>query len=117
MSDTSPCLRCGACCCSYRVSFYWAESTATAEGWVPVELTNSLNILSRCMKGTDVPQPRCVALQGEVGQAVSCSIYAQRPSPCHEVTPGDDFCRRARQHHGLPLEDCVPPKASSGGAR
>lgn len=24
-SDTNPCLACGACCKSYRVSFYWAD--------------------------------------------------------------------------------------------
>lgn len=102
MSDTSPCLSCGACCSAYRVSFYWAESTADPDGHVPVALTNSLGPLTRCMKGTDSHRPHCAALAGEVGKSVSCTIYEQRPSPCREVRTGDDFCQRARQQHGLP---------------
>lgn len=37
-----------------------------------------------CMKGTDSFPPRCIALEGEVGQAVRCSIYDQRPLVCRE---------------------------------
>jgi Fe-S-cluster containining protein len=108
MSESSPCQSCGACCSTYRVSLYWAESTADSQGRVPVELTNASGPLMRCMKGTDSAQPRCVALAGEVGHCVSCSIYAQRPSVCHQVQAGDDFCLRARQHHGLaPLPDRI----------
>ena len=102
MSEPSPCLSCGACCSSFRVSFYWAESTAHPDGHVPVELTNSVTPVTRCMQGTDSSSPRCVALGGRVGEGVSCRIYAQRPSVCHEVQPGDEFCQRARRRHGLP---------------
>lgn len=52
--------------------------------------------------GTDTYAPRCIALQGTVGKGVSCSIYAHRPSPCHEVQVGDGQCQRARAAHGLP---------------
>lgn len=97
-----PCLTCGACCASYRVAFYWAETDAAPGGIVPVELTNSRDPVTRCMKGTDRRHPRCIALDGEVGQAVSCRIYPRRPSPCHEEQAGDEFCRRARARHGLP---------------
>lgn len=101
MSDSSPCLSCGACCSSFRVTFYWAESSAHPDGHVPVALTNSVGPVTRCMQGTDVPAPRCVALAGTVGECVSCTIYAQRPSVCHEVQPGDTFCHKARLRHGL----------------
>lgn len=112
MSDASPCQTCGACCSTYRVSFYWAESTAHPDGRVPVELTASVTPVIRCMQGTDSAAPRCVALEGTVGACVGCRIYAQRPSVCREVQPGDDFCRRARQHHGLPPlpEAAQPPR-------
>lgn len=103
MSESSPCLRCGACCSTYRVAFYWAESTAATGGSVPVELTSSVNSVKRCMQGTDSARPRCIALSGEVGKCVGCTIYERRPSVCREVQVGDEFCRRARQHHGLPL--------------
>ncbi|HEX4869695.1 MAG TPA: YkgJ family cysteine cluster protein [Moraxellaceae bacterium] len=102
MSESSPCLRCGACCSTFRVSFYWAETSAHPVGRVPVALTNSLGPVTRCMQGTDQPQPRCVALRGTVGEGVSCAIYAERPSVCHEVQPGDACCAKARAHHGLP---------------
>lgn len=102
MGDSSPCQRCGACCNAYRVTFYWAETTAAPQGIVPVELTNPQGPLSRCMKGTDTYSPRCIALDGEVGRTVSCRIYPQRPSPCRQVEAGDEFCQRARARHGLP---------------
>lgn len=113
MSEFNPCLDCGACCSAYLVNFYWAETTAAPGGMVPVELTNSRSPLTRCMQGTDSASPRCVALEGEVGRSVACRIYPQRPSPCHAVRPGDDFCLRARARHGLPPpQTWVPPRAA-----
>ena len=97
MSDPSPCTDCGACCATYRVSFYWAE----AEG-LPAALTRPLGRWYACMAGTEAPQPRCEALQGEIGGTVACGVYAQRPSPCRELQPGEDKCVRARRRHGLP---------------
>ncbi|MCG2583090.1 YkgJ family cysteine cluster protein [Massilia sp. TS11] len=100
MSTTdNPCLRCGACCATYRVSFYWAEPEAAG---LPATLTEQLNPHLTCMAGTNARQPRCRALQGEVGQQVACSVYAHRPTPCRAVSPGSDQCQRARRHHGLP---------------
>lgn len=63
------------------------------------------------MRGTDLAEPRCTALEGVVGVQVSCSIYGQRPDPCHEFTAHGLFgisngdCSRVRRRHGLaPLE-------------
>lgn len=59
------------------------------------------------MRGSDDTQPRCVALTGELGVQVGCSIYSERPSPCRDFAPyaalgiGDDACARARRRHGL----------------
>jgi Fe-S-cluster containining protein len=61
----------------------------------------------RRMRGTDDAPPRCIALTGEVGREVSCSIYARRPSPCRDFAPyaalgvGEPACDRARARHGL----------------
>ncbi|MCZ8074185.1 MAG: YkgJ family cysteine cluster protein [Paucibacter sp.] len=93
----SPCQACGACCASFRVSFYWAEAADLAPRWVE-PLTPHLS----CMAGTNRKSPRCEALAGELGREVACGIYAQRPSPCREVQAGDDKCQRARAAHGLP---------------
>lgn len=60
------------------------------------------------MRGTDSQPPRCIALRGEIGSAVSCAIYEFRPSPCREFAPlaavgkGDAACNAARRRHRLP---------------
>jgi len=98
----NPCLDCGACCVTYRVSFYWAEADALG---LPEHLTEQLTPVYGCMAGTNRAQPRCVLLKGEVGREVACGDYERRPSACREVQAGDDKCRKARLRHGmLPLE-------------
>ena len=103
MSSEFDCQTCGACCVYFRVSFYWGEANDAPGGTVPVELTEAIGPLRRCMQGTNAKQPRCVALSGEVGGQVACQIYEQRSTPCREVMPGDSQCLKARAHHGLPL--------------
>lgn len=97
--EHNPCLHCGACCMSYRVSFYWGE--ADAHG-LPAALTEQVNAFYACMAGTNAAAPRCAALQGAVGETVACSVYERRPGPCREVQPGDAKCVGARERHGLP---------------
>jgi Fe-S-cluster containining protein len=55
-----------------------------------------------CMAGTNQSQPKCIALQGEVGREVSCSVYADRSSTCKEVQLGDAQCQKARLAQHLP---------------
>ena len=95
---TFDCMSCGACCASFRVSFYFAE--AEANGLSP-SLTERLNDRFSCMAGTNSGAPRCQALAGVVGESAVCTVYAQRPSPCREVQPGDAQCLNARAKHGL----------------
>jgi Fe-S-cluster containining protein len=103
-----PCLTCGACCASFRVSFYWSEADAAAGGYVPPEMTCHVAPLICAMQGTDGPHPHCIALQGAVGSAVWCTVYERRPSVCREVTPSgqngrtNSWCDRARAIWGLP---------------
>jgi len=44
---------------------------------------------------------RCAALEGKVGVATACTVYAVRPDVCRACLPGDDECRVARQRAGL----------------
>ncbi|MDK7055560.1 YkgJ family cysteine cluster protein, partial [Escherichia coli] len=83
MSEINPCMTCGACCAYFRVSFYWAEAD-DAGGLVPSALTEPLTPFLRCMSGTNQRQSRCAALSGDIGDAVHCTIYENRPSPCRE---------------------------------
>jgi hypothetical protein len=60
------------------------------------------------LAGTEAEEPRCAALQGKVGVRCRCTIYQDRPSPCHEVEASlaygerDESCDEARARHGLP---------------
>lgn len=99
--DPSPCQACGACCAALRVGFGEDETTRRG-GTVPWTLTEAWIPGHRRMRGTAEPVPRCAALEGEVGRATRCSIYAGRPSPCAELQPGSEGCLRARRAHGLP---------------
>ena len=90
MSEINPCMTCGACCAYFRVSFYWAEAD-DAGGLVPSALTEPLTPFLRCMSGTNQRQSRCAALSGDIGDAVHCTIYENRPSPCREFAmSGED---------------------------
>lgn len=102
------CLSCGACCAFFRVSFYWAEGIG-----MPEESVEHLTPVYSCMRGTNQQQPRCVALQGEIGSQVSCTMYEARSSSCKEVQAGDEKCNKARAaHHLIPLiplpEEAIP---------
>ena len=103
----NPCVSCGACCATYRVSFYWAEA---GQRGLPAALVEKVNPWIACMAGTQEAAPRCVALEGPVGGAATCRVYGQRPEPCRELQAGDDKCRRARERHGLaPLPASASP--------
>lgn len=102
------CTRCGACCAAFRVDFHVSELASRNGGrGVPDALTVAVTATLRRMRGTDDGPPRCVALEGEVGGAARCTIYADRPSPCRDFAPyaalgmGDEGCDRARRKHGM----------------
>lgn len=95
-----PCLTCGACCSAYRVSFYWTETLPESFN-VPTELTERVNSFYAAMKVSQ--GQRCIALQGEVGQQVSCSIYQNRSSTCREFKASYEF--------GEKIESCDQARA------
>ena len=108
LSEYNPCMYCGACCAFYRASFYWAEANDVPGGIVPVELTEKLNNIRRVMKGTNQPEPRCIALEGTIGIQVNCAIYEKRPGICrdfkisYEDGSYHEGCDVARITWGLP---------------
>ena len=107
MTRPHPCLSCGACCAFQRVLFH--RDHVEPVGVVPASLVVPASTRAPVrVRGTVGPDPRCVALDGEVGRAVRCTIYERRPPPCREYaasledgTPNPD-CDRARAAHGLP---------------
>ncbi|MES7036246.1 MAG: YkgJ family cysteine cluster protein [Pseudomonadota bacterium] len=116
-----PCLSCGACCAHFRVGFHWAETEPMLGGSVPAELTERLDEHRVAMRGTWARQPRCVALDAEIGVRSRCSIHPRRPSVCREVPASWEFgepspqCDKARIAHGLrPL---TPERMGTNGPR
>ncbi len=91
-----PCLTCGACCAYFRASFYWAEADDATPGGVPANMTRKLGEFRRSMIGMDGIKPRCIALQGEIGKAVFCSIYERRASVCRAFDPSWEKGRAER---------------------
>ncbi|MBE2210511.1 MAG: YkgJ family cysteine cluster protein [Xanthomonadaceae bacterium] len=107
-ASAHPCLRCGACCAHYRVSLHWSEAAPELGGQVPPELTEPLRQHERVMRGTSHGQPRCIALDAQIGVYSRCTIHALRPAVCAALTASWEFgeashqCDRARIAHGLP---------------
>ena len=103
----NPCLRCGACCAFFLVSFPSHEADPSTGGPVPFALTGTSANSRRCMKGTETKQPRCIALNGFVGTQVNCRIYKNRPSTCRAFrrswakNSSNFLCDRARAAYGL----------------
>lgn len=106
--QNNPCLSCGACCAYFRASFYWAECDDAKPDGVPAEMTRDHPPYHRVMLGTSGPEPRCIALEGHIGQSVKCGIYDRRSTVCRGFVPSwedgqhNPDCDAARARHGLP---------------
>lgn len=102
----SVCQRCGACCATYRITLPRCE-LVSAGGSVPDALTEAYTPTTACMRAHPDHPNRCIALAGEIGIAVHCTIYDRRPAACREFAPlstlgmGDEACDEARRHCGL----------------
>lgn len=104
--SSHPCQKCGACCALYRVSFHWSETLSESHN-VPPDSTVSVSPHHLAMKGTNAAKPYCQALEGIIGESVSCRIYAHRPSCCREFSASfengieNKTCAEARLAKGL----------------
>jgi Fe-S-cluster containining protein len=101
-------MRCGACCCNPE------ENRREGFGyWVEIEPRDAIlrrsKLVARLVTHDDegVPhlrlddQGRCVALRGKLGNAVRCSIYADRPRACRRVEAGSERCLQYRAERDI----------------
>lgn len=112
------CLKCGACCVP-------EERDAGCFTYVPVDSQREINrlpsrfvirhtptsalpttTLDRDVAGEMLTREtrrgtRCIALGGQVGVAVSCKVYNDRPNICRSFKPGSIECLGAREQAGL----------------
>ncbi|MBK1664451.1 zinc/iron-chelating domain-containing protein [Rhodospirillum rubrum] len=89
------CRFCGACCAFSRFWPVLRPSDRLGEGGIPPALTTAEGARMLC------EGDRCVALQGTLGERVSCAIYANRPEACQSFIPGGRACHLARQELGF----------------
>lgn len=102
---THPCMKCGACCSFFRVMFHWSETLPDSYN-VPDELITEASQHLNAMKGTSKKDPHCIALEGKVGELVSCKIYDRRPSCCRNF--------QASYENGIKNHRCDQARAGKG---
>nr|WP_316655664.1 YkgJ family cysteine cluster protein [uncultured Gellertiella sp.] len=97
LDATYDCQSCGACC-SYSAD--WPRFTLESDealALIPEAL------VSADLSGMRCDGQRCLALKGDIGKHVACTIYPLRPEVCRACMPGDPECLMAREEHGLPV--------------
>ncbi len=92
----SICQSCGACCATSANWPRFSTEDDRALDLIPAEFVNARGSGMRC------DDDRCAALNGKVGEATLCAIYAMRPDVCRTCMPGDAECTIARRKWGLP---------------
>ncbi len=103
--NVHPCLKCGACCAFYRVSFHWSETLTENQG-IPLEMTQQISPYMNAMIGTDQKTPSCIGLGGIVGKKVICKIYQNRPECCRSFDASFEY--------GVKNKDCDSARVSKG---
>lgn len=88
------CQSCGACC-AYKWSWPVLRRDKSDAVNIPSEMIHEKYPLMKT-EGN-----RCVALCGEIGKKVSCSIYRDRPISCQKFEVGSDLCKEARKELGF----------------
>ncbi len=68
---------------------------------MPEHYTEPVTAVYSCMAGTNQKNPRCIALEGSIGEQVSCGMYQLRSSSCKEVQIADEQCNKARMAHNM----------------
>jgi Fe-S-cluster containining protein len=90
------CQSCGACC-SFKWSWPILRKDRSDSVGIPKEMLREDYPLMKTTNG------RCVALNGDVGCNVSCSIYQNRPDACMKFAAGSELCKEARIAKGLSI--------------
>ena len=84
------CQSCGACC-AHKWSWPVLKKDRSDAVNIPLEFVRQDFPLLKTVNN------RCVALQGEVGNCVSCAIYEARPAACRNFQKGSQLCLEARK--------------------
>ena len=96
------CLTCGACCAFLLcVSVKPTDSTADSYLWKITDKGKLGDTVVDEFMRRNIETAACIALSGEVGEAVGCKIYEDRPQVCREFEAGSDKCHAIRRSYGI----------------
>ena len=104
--DNYDCQNCGACCVSDFDAVDYVHlteddldrlNTEEHDKFVYTEATYGRTMCSMKTKYDPAGNCRCAALEGKVGEQVSCGIYDRRPSVCRKFQPETVECDYARK--------------------
>ena len=95
-SNEALCRACGACCAYSAEWPRFALESEAALAAIPRAYVDDARGRMRCNGD------RCSALEGEIGVATACRVYAVRADVCRDCLPGDEACKMARRRFRLP---------------
>lgn len=95
------CLTCGACCGALPyVGVRPDERVAAEDFWDVVSESDEEIVIDRFVRRNS-ENFACIALDGNIGEKVSCRIYENRPRMCHLFEAGSDKCHAIRRAFGF----------------
>ena len=101
-SPIPDCQSCGACCVSHPcVGVRASENVDPDLYWNITSETDGVEIVVDRYMRRDGETFACVALEGDLGRHVSCTIYEKRPRSCRHLEAGSDRCRAIRRAFGF----------------
>ncbi len=98
------CRECGACC-AYKPGWVEVSQDDLARLGDPTLVTiggYNGNPFSMKTKGV---QHQCIALDGDVGISVNCTVYDKRPDICRAVERGSPICLFSLGFHDIAPSD------------
>jgi uncharacterized protein len=96
------CMSCGACCASFVcVDVAPDNPISSNDCWdITKECENGEFVVDRFIKRKEADFS-CTALEGTIGQEVSCRVYDDRPRMCRKFEAGSDRCHAVRRAYGI----------------
>jgi Fe-S-cluster containining protein len=96
------CMTCGACCASFVcVDVAPGNPISSKDCWeITREGETGEYTVDRYIKRKE-KDFSCTALEGTIGENVSCNVYEDRPRMCRKFEAGSDRCHAVRRAYGL----------------
>ena len=97
------CMTCGACCASFVWVAVASDNTISSEDCWDItrkDKNDDEYTVDRYVKRKETDFS-CTALEGTVGENVSCGVYEERPRMCRKFEAGSDRCHAVRRAYGI----------------